>query len=65
MRNKYNLEPCPFCGNPDVWLSKCQSAVKCNKCLCKAPIITPFINKGMKEEDAARAAWNTRANVNA
>lgn len=58
--NKDGLKPCPFCGNPDVWISKCASSVQCRKCFCKSPMITKFVAQGMSETEAARAAWNTR-----
>lgn len=63
IKNKDGLFPCPFCGNPDVSVSTCRGEVKC-RCGARSPLLTPFMNKGYKDEkDIIRAAWNKRADL--
>lgn len=60
-KNKEGLYPCPFCGNRDIWLSKCSSSVQCRRCFCKSPMISKYLKNGLTESEAAVEAWNTRA----
>lgn len=57
-------QPCPFCGNPMLTLSRMGNYVHCPKCKADGPEV-PW--KGMPfREDAERQAvklWNKRAMV--
>lgn len=54
--------PCPFCGSTEIKFDPCTLRVRCKKCRATSGLISRFTNLGMAEEDAARAAWNERAN---
>ena len=54
------FKPCPFCGCTDIRFDKCTLRVRCKGCFATSGTITKYINEGMTEEEAAKAAWNER-----
>lgn len=57
---KQDFEACPFCGSSEVNFNKCTKRVWCKKCHASSGIITPFLQQGMTEDEAAITAWNRR-----
>lgn len=57
-------KPCPFCGSRKIRFDHCTLRVRCAMCFATSGMITKYINQGMKEEEAARTAWNTRYEEN-
>ena len=55
------FKPCPFCGSTEIKFDKCTLRVRCKHCFATSGVITRFIDQGMKEEEAAKAAWNERS----
>ena len=58
MKNKIPLEPCPFCGSTEVYLSNWtdQAYVACTECGARTEV---FLHAHCAEQ--AAAAWNQRA----
>lgn len=57
---KSEMKPCPFCGSTRILFDRCTLRVRCKGCFATSGTITGYIRQGMKEEEAAMAAWNTR-----
>lgn len=56
-----DIKPCPFCGSYNIIVNKCTERVRCKDCFATSGMISKYLNKAEKKEDAAILAWNTRA----
>lgn len=54
------IKPCPFCGSTNIMFDKCTKRARCKDCFATSGFITPYIAKGLSEEEAMYAAWNGR-----
>ena len=55
-----NVKPCPFCGSYNIKVDKCTARVRCKDCFATSGLISKYLSKTDKKEDAALMAWNTR-----
>lgn len=58
MAHKIALMPCAKCGGDNLFFDKCVSRIRCKDCRNKSGLITPWVNKGYTETEAAAASWN-------
>ena len=57
-----DVKPCPFCGSYNIAIDKCTSRVRCKNCFATSGLISKYLTKTERKEDAALMAWNTRIN---